>query len=903
MQVEKYKLANGLEVILVEDRRLPLVAVNLWYHVGPVNEEPGRTGFAHLFEHMMFQGSKHVAGEHFELLQRAGGTNLNGSTDFDRTNYYETVPSNQLELALWLEADRMGYLLDVLDQPKLTNQQDVVRNERRQNSENRPYAIVEETLYQQLFPQPHPYYASVIGSHADIQAARLEDVRNFFLRYYPPNNATLVIAGDLDKAQAKRLVSKYFGSLKGGQAVPQVRVSTQPIRAERRAVVKDRIELERVYMAWITPPIFKPGDPEARLAAQILGGGPSSRLYQKLVYEKQAAQDVSARAEPQGLGSIFRVQATARPGHTAAELEQLIDEELRRFQREGPNAEELEGARNFLETRLLGRLETAGGAADLTNYYNHYLGKPDFIGQEIAGYRSATAAQVRRFAEEQLRPGARVVLHAVSGQPVRAPDVPAPKPEEIGRATALANAGVNADESWRNQKPTPGASRELKLPAPQLAQLANGLTIIHVERASLPLVSVQLVVRTGSASDPLGKSGLASFTADMLDQGTATRSAPQMAAELARLGATLTTESTMDSTAITVRSLKRNFTAALELLADAALHPAFPEEEIARQRASRLAELVQRRNEPGVVADDIVAAVLYGPRHPYGYPEIGSEASVRAMERGDLVAFWKQNIVAGNAALVVAGDITLADLQKLAESQLGGWDRGDPAQRELADPTAPEARAVIVDKPGAAQTQLRVPMVGAPRSTADYAALEVMNTALGGAFSSRINMNLREDKGYTYGANSRFNYRRAAGPFAVRTGVRTDVTAPALAEIFKELRGISVSPLTAEELSRAKDSQALSLPGRFETNTQLVTSFAAIFVYELGADYYSRLPALLAAVDSEEVQAVVKKYLAPEKMIVIAVGDRARIEAPLNALGELGVGRFELRAPNGAKIQ
>jgi zinc protease len=395
---------------------------------------------------------------------------------------------------------------------------------------------------------------------------------------------------------------------------------------------------------------------------------------------------------------------------------------------------------------------------------------------------------------------------------------------------------------------------------------------------------------------------VASFTADLLDQGTTTRTAPQIARELARLGATLSTDATMDSTYVGVRSLAGNFAATMKLLADVVLRPAFPEAEMDRQRASRLAELVQRRNEPSPVADDVMEAVLYGPRHPYSYLEIGTEDSIRAIKRDDLVAFWKKHIAAGNAALVVAGAIAMEELRNLAAAELGGWARGESATSTLSQQAEPQARAVIVDKPGAAQTQLRVAMVGAPRATPDFAALEILNSALGGDFSSRINMNLREDKGYTYGASSRFDYRRGPGPFAVRTGVRTDATAPAVAEIFKELREILVRPLTASELSLARDSQILSLPGRFETTSQLVMSFSNVFVYGLGADYYSRLPAMLSAADSAAVEAVVRKYIAPEKMIVIAVGDRAKIETPLNNLTDLGLGTFELRKPDGARV-
>ena len=351
---ENYRLKNGLEVILSEDHTLPLVSVNLWYHVGPANERPGRTGFAHLFEHMMFEGSQHVGGKaHFAYLEGAGATDINGTTNFDRTNYYETIPSNQLELALWLESDRMGYLVGTLDIEKLANQRDVVRNERRQSTENTPYGLAEEGLYHLLFPKGHPYYPAVIGSHADVEAAKLEDVREFFRQYYTPNNATLAIVGDFDKAKIKALAEKYFGSIPAGPEVPKITATTPPITSERRTVVTDQVELPRVYMGWITPPVFQKGDAESNLFSQILGGGKSSRLYKSLVYEKQIAQDVSTSTEETRLGSIFELTVTAKPGVKPEDLEKTIDAELAKLQAEGPSAAEVERARNVTETALV----------------------------------------------------------------------------------------------------------------------------------------------------------------------------------------------------------------------------------------------------------------------------------------------------------------------------------------------------------------------------------------------------------------------------------------------------------------------------------------------------------------------------------------------------------------------
>ncbi len=898
LDFEKYVLPNGLEVILSEDHRLPLVAVNLWYHVGPANEEPGRTGFAHLFEHMMFQGSKHVPGDtHFRTLEGAGASGINGTTDFDRTNYFETVPANQLELALWLESDRMGYLLDQVDQANLSNQQDVVRNERRQSVENRPYGVVEEALFHQLFPKEHPYYASVIGSHADIQAARLDDVKNFFKLYYAPNNVSLVIVGDIDKAATKPLVEKYFGTLKPGQAVPKPSIQTPPITAERRSVVPDRIELPRVYMAWITSPIFKPGDADADIASIALGGGRSSRLYKKLVYEQQIAQDVSAIQYSLMLGSVFQIQATARPGRSPEEIEKAIDEELMRFRETGPGQAEVDRARNTLETGIVQRLERLGGVANRLNTYNHYLGDPGYLASDLQRYRDVTPASVKNFAQQQLAPASRVVVHGVPGPQDLGTPVPTPKQAQSAAGTVAES--VNADEPWRKEPPAAGAAKALQLPEPSSFELANGLIVLVNERPGLPVVSATLVVRTGSGANPIDKPGLANFVVAMLDEGTATRSSLQIADEVAQLGTSLNASSTMDASQVTARSLASEFPALLDLMADLVRRPSFPVEEIDRQRRSRLASLVQQRENAGQVAAVAMNAALYGPAHPYGYMELGTEGSNTAVTRDDMQMFWSQNFVPNNAALVVSGQVTVADLEPLVEKAFGDWQRGTPAQPSLGSAATTGARVVFVDKPGAPQTQVRVASIGVSRSTPDYEPLVVMNEALGGLFSSRINLNLREQHGYTYGAGSRFVFRRAAGPFVIVSGVRTDVTGAAVSEIFKEVRRIREAPLLPEELSLARDSIVRSLPAGFETSARVTASTANIYIYDLGLDYYTKLPARLSAVTADRVKAVAEKYLVPEKLLVIAVGDRTKIRADLQ---KLNLGASEVRNADGTLV-
>jgi zinc protease len=897
IQFEKYTLPNGLEVILSEDHRLPIVTANLWYHVGPANEAAGRTGFAHLFEHLMFQGSKHTPHDsHFQMLEAAGATGINGTTDYDRTNYFETVPSNRLELALWIESDRMGYLLDAIDQKEFANQQDVVRNERRQSVENRPYGNAEEELVHMLYPQNHPYYANVIGSHADIQAAKLEDAREFFKRYYAPNNASLAIVGDFDPAATKKLVDKYFGPLKRGPAVPAINVQTPKITMERRKTVPDRVELPRVYMAWLTPSVFKPGDAEAVIAGDILGGGRASRLYQKLVYEKQIAQNVEAYQQSLLLGSQFQIDATARPGHTAEELEKAINDELELLRTKPVEQREIDQARNTIETQTIGRLENLNGVANMLNEYNHYLKTPDYLQKDIERIRAVTPASLMAFAREHLQPNARAVVYAVKGTPELGPQVPTPPaPTAAGTGTE----SVNPDAAWRNEIPKPGPAKALQVPVPETAQLANGLTLILSTRRGLPVVAANLVVKSGSDTNPADAPGLANFTVSMLDQGTTTRTAVQIANQVAELGATVNANSSMDASFVTARSLKKNFASTLDIAADIALHPSFPAEEIERQRSSRLAQLVQQRENANVLAVRVSNLALYGDRHPYGYTELGTEASVRALTRDAMLNFWKQNFVPNNAALVVAGDITMAELRPLAEKVFAGWQRGMPAMPSLTAPASTQARILIVDRPGAPQTQLRIAAIGAPRSVPEFQPIQVMNTALGGLFSSRINMNLREEHGYTYGAGSGFDFRRGAGPFAIAAGVRTDVTAPAVTEILKEVRGMTESPMKTEELARAKDARTQSLPAGFQTSQAAAGSFAQVFIYDLGLDYFSHVAERVNAVTADQSLAAAKKYLVPEQMVIVAVGDRAKIEPELR---KLNIAPVEVVTPDGKPV-
>jgi zinc protease len=777
----------------------------------------------------------------------------------------------------------MGYLLDVLDQTALSNQQDVVRNERRQSVENRPYGLATEALFHSLFPKTHPYYASVIGSHADIQNAKLSDIREFFEHYYGPNNASLVIAGDIDKAKTKALVAKYFGTFKRTADVPKPHVVTPPITAERRVTVQDQVELPRLYLGWLTPQAFQPGDAALSIAAQILGGGKSSRLYKTLVYEQQIAQDVGASQNSLALQSVFDIEATARPGHTLKDMEAAVDAELAKLVAQGPTEREMERARNLIETAMLASVEKLGGngLANQMNQYNQYTGDPGYLPKDLERVRSVTAADVQKAVRDYLRKDARVVVEAVPGKKDLGVEVPTPP---AVKTKPQPGKGINADEPWRNQPPKAGAAPSIKLPKGASFTLPNGLTVIHHYNPALPLVSAELVVKAGSESNPIARPGLAGYTAQMLEEGTTTRNALQIADEVAQLGAQLDTGSSPDAARIAVMALKSNFAGALDIVADLAQHPAFPEAEVERQRASRLGDLAQLRVVPGAVAATVNAAVMYGPQHPYGYPEIGTEPAVKATTRAELLDFWKRYYVPNNAALVVSGDITTEELKALAQARFGSWARAElPAAHDAAIKTD-SAKVYLVDKAGSPQTYLRLSTFAPPRNTPEYPVLQVMNAAFGGLFTSRLNTNLREVKGYSYGIYSRFQYRRGRGAFVVAGSVRTDVTGPALAEALKEANGMRAKALPAKELAYAKNSQILSLPGLFETNQAVGSSLATTYLYGLPLDYYSTLPKQFGAVTAAQVQDAARRYLDPAKLLVIGVGDRKVIQPQIEKL-------------------
>jgi zinc protease len=901
---ETYTLPNGLQVITHEDHRLPLVAVDLWYHVGPLNERPGRTGFAHLFEHMMFEGSEHVGEKaHIKEVDAAGATGVNGTTDFDRTNYFETMPANQLELALWLESDRMGFLMEGLDRVKLANQRDVVRNERRQG-EGRPYAAADEAVAHLLYPAGHPYYADVIGSHADIEAARIADVRDFHQQFYTPNNSTIVIAGDFKPAELKALLTKYFGPIPAGPKVDPVTAVTPPITEQRRATVTDTVKLPMLTVAWLTPPAYTPDSYSVDAAVFALGQGKASRLDQALVYKTQVAQRVQCYNRPNKLNGATECSIVAKPGVKLEDLEKTFWDEVAKLQAEGPTAEEVEAAKAGKLTRTITGLQTLGGfggVADVLNEYNQYTGDPGYLPKDIAAEEAVTVASAKAAANKYFTKSSAVVVYCVPGKKVST-EVPR-SPEDTDADVKITNPYTpefEKEQEWRKTKPGPGPAVTVHLPVPQTFTLANGLKVYVVEEKSLPILAASFVTRAGSENNPLDKAGLASLTAQVMGEATTSRTLTQLAEAQERIGTRIGVNASMDGAFSGMTVLTNHTGEGMELLADVLQHPAFNDADLDRLRKQRLIGIQQETDNVGQIAGRVAPKLLYGEQ-PYGASGTGTTETVSAITSADIKSFYAAHFGPADSGLVLVGDLTMVEAKKLAETYFGKWTGTASAAVVIPPPPAPPTtHVVIVDKPGAPQTALQAVGFGVPANSPDLQTLQVMNYVLGGSFASRINMNLREVHGYTYGAQSSYPNYRAGGNFAAGGLVRTDITGPAAKELMYEIKRFPTTPPTEAELKAAKDARIQSLPGAFETDGAIAGSIGTLFLYQRPLDYYATLPAKYRAITSADVERVAKAYIHPDNLIIVAAGDRAKIEPQLK---EAGVGPVEVRDINGKLVE
>ncbi len=880
---EKFVLDNGLTLIVHEDRKAPIVAVNVWYHVGSKNEKPGKTGFAHLFEHLMFNGSENFNDDYFKALDRLGATGLNGTTNEDRTNYFQNVPASALDAVLWIESDRMGHLLGAIDQAKLDEQRGVVQNEKRQ-SENQPYSLSREMIARAAYPAGHPYSWTTIGSMEDLNAASLADVKEWFKAYYGAANATLVVAGDIDAPAALEKVKNFFGDIPSG---PSIARPTSWI-AERTGVLRqraeDRVPQARIYKIWNIPGWGTAASDYLELAAHVLAGGKSSRLYKRIVYDERLATDVSASVDDSEIGGLFRITATAhiaqtahtaqtthttqttQPGGGLEAIERAIDEELERFIDAAPTADEIDRAQIQLQAGFIRRLERIGGfggKSDVLAMGQVYAGNPAHYKTMWSRTAAARPADLQMAVKRWLSDGAYVL--------------------EIHPFPRYSAAKEGAD---RSRPPEAGAPPAAVFPKLHRTTLSCGLEVILAERHSIPIVNFDLIVGAGHAADRPARAGTASLALSMLDEGTARRSALQIGDEIERLGAHLSASSSLDSSSVRLSALRARLDESIELFADVALHPAFPPADFERIKKERLAQIQMEKTRPPSIAQRVLPGLIFGKEHPYGLPESGFEASVARLAREDLAGFHAAWFRPENAKLIVVGDTTLAEIAPKLEAVFKSWRKGS-TQRTNPTPVEHRERPEIflVDRPGSIQSVILAGHVAPPYAAEREAAIDALNLVLGGSFTSRINMNLREEKHWSYGAGSSLRPVRGQRSFAVRAPVQTDKTRESMEEIAKELRAIcGAAPVTAAELAKAQDVLTRTLPGSWETMDGVGGAIETLLRHGLPDDHFTFHAAKIRALKPADIEAAARELLRPDKLVWVVVGDRAKIEAGIRDL-------------------
>ncbi len=880
---EKFVLPNGAQVILHVDRKLPLVHVNQWFHVGSADERPGRTGFAHLFEHLMYQGSRNASGEYFTWVERAGANlregGVNGTTSPDRTNYFATVPAGNLEYLLWLESDRLATLLEALTQENLDNQRAVVRNERRQWLENAPYGRIGELLPRHLFPEGHPYSWPVIGSHQDLEAATLEDVREFFRTHYTPANLSLAIVGDFDPDEAKALVRKYYGPIPSGPPRAKVKRLVPGLRGETVVEAVDRVPQARLYLAWPVPPLTDPDEAPLEVTARLLTDGLQARLPRILVADRRQCSAIWAALQSGEMAGMFVITAILRPGATFEEVEGTIGRELARLAAEGPTAREVARAQVTWETGFINGLERIGGfggKADLLNQSNVFWGDPGAWRDEVRRMRAVTPADVRRAAASWLDRPDRVRIR------FRPLDLPA-----AGTATGTA-APAPVD---RATPPALGGDTPFTLPAITTASLPNGLTVMVLPRPELPRAAVTLVVKGGSSADPPGQAGAASLLLAAISRGTASRSALVTEEDLRDLGTGLGGGGDTDSWSIGVGVLKPGLASATRLLAEVARWPAFPADEVDKERGKALDGLAQAENDPTNLAQRLAARLLWGPSHPYGHAFAGVASEVAALTRDDLVRMHRTWWSPDRAALIVAGDVTVPEALRLASDTFGDWAPAPAADDTPGAVTAPApapfGRLFLCDRPGAVQTVIAQVLPGAPRSDPDLPAWRLVDTVWGGGgFGTRLMMNLREDKGYTYGVRSYLTPARLGGSWMAVTAVQADKTGESVREMVRELDDLGQGrPVGETEFTAARARWDRGMAQGYEALGAVVAKVAAAWAAGLPPTALQEEYDLGRAVTLDRLRAVAADRARGDRAFLILVGDRATVTRELAEAG------------------
>lgn len=898
---QQFTLPNGLRVVVHTDRKAPIVAVNIWYHVGSKDEPQGRTGFAHLFEHLMFNGSENHRGEFFEPFELVGATDQNGTTNQDRTNYFQNVPTTALDMALWMESDRMGHLLGAIDQATLDEQRGVVQNEKRQG-ENQPYGQVWELLGEALYPEGHPYHHSVIGSMADLNAATLDDVKNWFRTWYGPNNAVLVLAGDIDLATAKEKVAKYFGHIPASPTMAQPKVNVSPLAADSRNQIADKVPQARIHRAWNVPQANSVDFDRLQLFAQVLGGSRSSRLDQRLLFADKLVDNVSASAFSSQLSSTFLITATVKQGVDPAKVEAAIDEELERLLAEGPTQAELDQARTVFRAgfiRGIERIGGFGGKADVLAECTVYTGNPGCFRNSLRTIDTATAAQIKTAANAWLGTArGSHTLVVVPGERTPLPEDPAVTPATLDLPPVDRKFRTTASTVDRSAG-VPKTTRfpELKFPELQRATLANGTRVILAERRGLPVVQMSYLFGGGFAADRGAKLGASSFAMGMLDEGAGDYDAIAFGNRAEALGANLGAGATLDGGSATLSALKQNLDPSLALFADMLRRPRFEQGEIDRVKANWIATIRQEKARPNGAAMRVLPPLLYGEGHPYAIPfsGTGTEASIASLTRDELQAYHARWVRPDNATLLIVGDTTLKDIVPLLEKHFGDWkaDGGALANAEIPQVATPKKpRVFLIDQPGAIQANIYVGQL--VPSTRDPGAVkfDIANSVLGGEFSSRLNMNLRENKHWAYGSYSSTSGALGQRPWMAFAAVQIDRTADSLKEMQREISEYASgkAPPKPEEVAKIQATEIRGLPGSYETAGAVLGTLAGIVRYGRADDYVFQRKAEIEGLTVDQVKAAAAT-LDPDALTWVVVGDLKQIEKPVRELklGEVSI--------------
>jgi zinc protease len=892
---EKYVLPNGLTVIVHEDHSDPLVHVDVTYHVGSAREEIGKSGFAHFFEHMMFQGSDHVADEqHFKIVTESGGT-LNGSTNRDRTNYFETVPSNQLDKMLWLEADRMGFLLDAVTQRKFEVQRETVKNERGQNYDNRPYGLVGETIAKNLYPYGHPYSWLTIGYIEDLNRVNVDDLKNFFLRWYGPNNATLTIGGDVKAADVVKLAEKYFGSIPRGPEVSSMKLPAPVLTSDRYATLVDNYaRLPQLIITFPTPPAYHPDEAALDCLAEIIGQGKNSMFYQEIVKNQKALNATAFNATTE-LSGEFRLSLTPSPGASLADSKKLIDDAIKAFETRGVTDEDIAKFTGTVEADLINGLQSVSGKVRQLAANQTFTGNPNLIGSDLKRYTSVTKADVLRVFNQYIKNKPAVILSVVTKgnetNIVAAENYVVDKSKY--KSPNYGYAGLKyskaKDNFDRSQTPGNGANPVVKVPAFWKKDLDNGIMAIGTESKELPTVTISLTMPGGhllQAGDT-SKAGLSRIFTAMMNEDTKSHTGEQIQLALQQLGSSVSVNSGLDGIAFNVQSLKKNLDKTLALLEERMFQPKFTPEAFSRIQKQTLESFKQRKSQPSVIADDVLGELTYGQGHILGINSVGTEVSVKNLTLADIESYYSNTLTSRGTKLVVVGDITEAEaLNKL--SFLKKLPNKEIKLPVLAAAPAPgKAKIYLVDVPKAAQTEFRVGYITGLKydATGEFFKAGLMNYALGGAFNSRVNLNLREDKGWTYGARCSLTGDKYTGEFFFGAGIRANATDSALVEVMKELSTYSKSGITDDELKFMRSAIGQRDALRYETPLQKAGFIRNILEYNLPADYVDNQSKIVATISKDEINKLAGKLIDTDKMYILLVGDKAKVLPGLQRLG------------------